>query len=46
MINDRKFGFMASLRGSDIVPIPLEDAVGKTKNVPVERYEEARLFFG
>ncbi len=46
MIADEKFGHMASLQGSQIVAVPLDDAVGETKNVPDFRYEEATLFFG
>ncbi|HZX44776.1 MAG TPA: 6-phosphofructokinase [Candidatus Nanoarchaeia archaeon] len=45
MIDKGKFGMMAALRGTDIVAIPLEEAVGKLKTVPKERYDEAKLFF-
>jgi len=46
LIKEGKFGHMVSLRGTDIVAVTLEDAVGRTKTVPDERYEEARLFLG
>ncbi len=41
-----KFGVMVALRGTDIVCVPLADAVTKLKTVPKERYEEAKIFFG
>jgi len=46
LIKEGKFGYMVSLRGTDIVAVTLADAVGRTKTVPRERYEEARLFLG
>ncbi|MBW2989314.1 6-phosphofructokinase [Candidatus Woesearchaeota archaeon] len=45
MIDKKEFGKMAALKGTDIVAVPLEDALGKLKTVPKERYEEAKLFF-
>jgi len=47
MVKEGKFGQMASLRGTDIVSVPLQEAVGKRKSVPVKLYEEtARLLWG
>ena len=40
-----EFGKIAALKGTDIVAVPLEKAVGKLKTVPKERYDEAKLFF-
>lgn len=40
------FGKMVSLRGTEIVAVPLEDAVAQLKTVPRELYELAKLFFG
>jgi ATP-dependent phosphofructokinase / diphosphate-dependent phosphofructokinase len=40
------WGRMVALRGTEIVHVPFEDALGKLKTVPDYRYEEARLFFG
>ena len=37
---------MVALRGTDIVRVPLAEAADETKLVPVERYEEAEVFFG
>jgi len=45
MIDKGEFGKMASLKGTDIVSVPLEKAVGKLKTVPKERYDEAKIFF-
>lgn len=43
---DEKWGHMVALRGTEIIDIPLADAIGKLKTVPQERYDEARLLFG
>jgi len=40
------FGQMASLRGDEIVGVPLADAVAKLKTVPPDWYEVATAFFG
>ena len=41
-----EWGTMAGLRGDAIELVPLEEAVGKLKTVPADRYAEARLNFG
>jgi 6-phosphofructokinase 1 len=41
-----KWGYMVALRGTDIVNVPFEDALGTLKTVPQERYDEARILFG
>jgi len=41
-----EWGTMAGLRGDAIELVKLEDAVGKLKTVPEDRYAEARLNFG
>ena len=46
LVKEGKFGHMVSLQGTDIVAVTLEEAVGRLKTVPEERYEEARLFLG
>lgn len=46
LIKEGKFGHMVSLKGTDIVAVPLEAAVGTLKTVPAHRYEEARIFLG
>ena len=45
-VNDGDFGKMVALRGTDIVRVPLIDATGELKTVPLERYTEAEVFFG
>jgi 6-phosphofructokinase 1 len=37
---------MVALRGTDIVRVPLSEATGELKTVPIARYEEAAAFFG
>jgi len=39
-------GVMVALRGTDIGLVPLAEAVAHLKLVPLERYEEAEVFFG
>ena len=41
-----KWGYMVALQGTDIVDVPFEDALGKLKVVPQERYDEAKILFG
>ncbi|MBL7155722.1 MAG: 6-phosphofructokinase [Candidatus Omnitrophica bacterium] len=41
-----KFGKMVSLKGNDIVDVPLEDAVGTLKTVDMKLYDIAKIFFG
>lgn len=46
LVKAKKFGKMVSLQGRNIVDVPLQDAVGKLKTVPVEYYRLAEAFFG
>jgi ATP-dependent phosphofructokinase / diphosphate-dependent phosphofructokinase len=43
---DGHWGKMVALRGTDIVTISFEDALGQLKTVTQERYDEAKVFFG
>jgi phosphofructokinase-like protein len=45
-VQDRAWGTMVGLRGTDIVRVPLALATGTLKTVPIERYREATAFFG
>jgi ATP-dependent phosphofructokinase / diphosphate-dependent phosphofructokinase len=45
-VADGEFGTMVALRGTDIVRVPIADAVEELKLVPTERYAEAEVFFG
>jgi 6-phosphofructokinase 1 len=40
------WGQMAALRGDEIVPVPLADAVAELKKVPAHLYRQASVFFG
>jgi 6-phosphofructokinase 1 len=40
------FGNMVALRGTDIVPVPLKEAVSKLRTVDMNLYDIARVFFG
>jgi 6-phosphofructokinase 1 len=44
--HERDGGVMVALRGTDIVRVPLADAVAALKTVPPERFAEAEVFFG
>lgn len=46
LIEQKRFGQMVSLRGTQIVAIPLSEVAGKTRTVSEELYQEAALFFG
>jgi phosphofructokinase-like protein len=46
LVNIKKFGVMASLRGNEIVAVPLADATGELKTVDEKLYEVAATFFG
>lgn len=41
-----KFGYMASLHGTDVIEEPIEKAVGTLKTVDMKLYELAKTFFG
>ena len=45
-VHDGDFGVMVALRGTDIVRVPIADAVRTLKTVPPERLTEAEVFFG
>jgi ATP-dependent phosphofructokinase / diphosphate-dependent phosphofructokinase len=45
-VADGAYGAMVSLRGTEIVRVPLADATSELKLVPPERYAEAEVFFG
>jgi 6-phosphofructokinase 1 len=45
-VADGAFGMMVALRGTDIVRVPIAEAVSQLKLVPLERYAEAEIFFG
>jgi len=46
LVRDGKFGRMASLRGNQIVDVPLEEATSKLKTLDMGLYDIAKIFFG
>lgn len=46
LANSGKHGVFVALRGEDIVPLPIADAISRLKTVPVEMYDEAASLFG
>jgi phosphofructokinase-like protein len=45
-VHDGAFGKMVGLQGTEIVRVDLSAATDELKTVPVQRYEEAEVFFG
>jgi hypothetical protein len=45
MIEEGRFGYMAALKGNEIVPIELEKVAGKTRQVDPEIYRIAEVFY-
>jgi 6-phosphofructokinase 1 len=45
-VRDADWGTMVALRGTEIVRVPLTEAIRELKTVPPERYQEAEVFFG
>ncbi|NDK32899.1 6-phosphofructokinase [Nesterenkonia haasae] len=46
LVHERAWGHMAALRGTEIVKVDLSEALDGLKEVPSERYEEAKILFG
>jgi ATP-dependent phosphofructokinase / diphosphate-dependent phosphofructokinase len=46
MVMAGNFGQMAALRGTDVIAVPLADAVAELRTVPREYYALAEAFFG
>ena len=46
LVKEAKWGQMVSLQGRNIKSVPIEDAVGQLKTVPLEYYKMAETFFG
>ena len=46
LVLNKRFGFMASLRGTEIKEVPIQDAVGMLKTVDMKLYDLAKVFFG
>ncbi|GAB3191164.1 6-phosphofructokinase [Nesterenkonia suensis] len=46
LVHEQAWGHMASLRGTEIVKVDLAEALDGLKEVPLARYEEAKILFG
>jgi 6-phosphofructokinase 1 len=46
LVEERRFGRMAALRGDDIVDVALSEATAELKTVPSEWFDVAQAFFG
>ncbi len=46
LIKERDFGKMVALQGTDIVAVPLEEAVANLKTVDMDLYNIASIFYG
>jgi ATP-dependent phosphofructokinase / diphosphate-dependent phosphofructokinase len=45
-VNQQRWGTMVSLKGTSIESVHFDEALGRLKTVPQERWDEARLLFG
>jgi ATP-dependent phosphofructokinase / diphosphate-dependent phosphofructokinase len=45
-VHEGDWGKMMAMQGTDIKRVPLAEATRELKTVPLERYEEAEVFFG
>ncbi len=46
MVMARQFGMMAAMHSGEIVPVPLDEALGEPNTVSTDRYDVAKLFCG
>jgi len=44
LVKERKFGYAVVLRGTEIVPVKLDEVVGQLRRVPEELFEYADVF--
>jgi len=45
LVLEKRFGFMVSLRGTDVVAVPIQEGVGTLKTVDMKLYDVAKTFF-
>lgn len=45
LVKEGKFGLMVTLKSGKITTVPLSEATGRTKQVDLELYNEAKVFF-
>ncbi|GAA1336834.1 6-phosphofructokinase [Kocuria palustris] len=46
LIQQKKWGYMVALRGTDMVPVSFDEALTGLKTVPQDRWDEAKVLFG
>ncbi|MCT2178624.1 6-phosphofructokinase, partial [Brachybacterium muris] len=46
LVHNNGFGRMVALRGTEIVDVPLTEAIDSLKSVPRSRWDEAKVLFG
>jgi 6-phosphofructokinase 1 len=46
LVKNKKFGKMVSLKGNEIVDVPLEEATKALKTLDLKFYDIAKIFFG
>ena len=46
LVEQKRFGQMASLQGDSVVDVPIAEATKELKTVPAAVYDVARAFFG
>jgi len=46
LVNDKQWGHMVALRGTDIMRVDFVEALGDLKTVPTVRYDAAAMLFG
>lgn len=47
LVLNKRFGYMTSLKGNEIVEVPIQEAIGTLKTVDMRIYDDiAKLFFG
>ncbi|MFA5007722.1 MAG: ATP-dependent 6-phosphofructokinase [Candidatus Omnitrophota bacterium] len=46
LVKNKKFGKMVSLKGNEIVDVPLEEATKSLKTLDLRLYDMAKIFFG
>ncbi len=46
MVHEGRWGEMAALRGTEVVPVPLRETVGRTRTLDMDLYDVAAVFFG
>jgi ATP-dependent phosphofructokinase / diphosphate-dependent phosphofructokinase len=46
MVHNGQWGYMAAMRGTEVMPVPLSETTGRTRPVDLDLYSVAEVFFG